>query len=270
MSAASTAPPVVVEAKGLSVRRGGRLVVQDVSLALHAGEAVALVGPNAAGKSTLVRALAGLLPPAAGEVRLGGRRLRDCGRDAVARAIALVTTDDAPAATLSVEERARLGRFPHRGPLRPFTARDDAAVARALARTGVEALAARPLATLSAGERQLAALARGLAQEPLVLLLDEPAAHLDIGHQLRLFRVLDVVRREGVAVLAVIHDLPRAAAWAERLLLLSEGRIVADGGPAEVLGGAAAAAAFEVMIRAEAVAGRPQPVYLFDERPERP
>ena len=159
-----TPATAILEADGLSVRRGARLVVDSVSLALGAGEAVALIGPNAAGKSTLVRALAGLLAPAAGQVRLRGRSLRDCPRDAVARAIALVAPDEAAPATITVAERARLGRYPHRGPLRPFTAEDEAAVTRALARAGVQPLADRPLATLSAGERQLAALARGLAQ----------------------------------------------------------------------------------------------------------
>ena len=143
----------VLEARGVSIRRGPRLVVDDVTLALHAGEALALVGPNAAGKSTLVRALAGVLRPAAGEVLLHGRPLRDAGRDAVARAVALVAPDDAVPATITVSERAQLGRYPHRGPLRPFNAADHAAVAHALARTGVAALADRPLATLSAGER---------------------------------------------------------------------------------------------------------------------
>jgi iron complex transport system ATP-binding protein len=153
--------------------------------------------------------------------------------------------------------------------LRPFTAADEAAVGRALDRTGVAALAGRTLATLSAGERQMAALARGLAQEPAVLLLDEPAAHLDVGHQLRLFRVLDLVRSEGVAVLAVVHDLARAAAWAERLVLLAEGRITAEGASRDVLLSPAAAAAFEVGIRAESIPGRADPVYLFEESPPR-
>ncbi|HUG55234.1 MAG TPA: ABC transporter ATP-binding protein [Vicinamibacteria bacterium] len=257
----------VLEARQLSVRRGRRTVVEAVDLALLPGEAVALVGPNAAGKSTLVRALAGLLPAASGGVRLHGRALADCPRGAVARAIALVTTDDGTTATMTVSERARLGRYPHRGPLRPFTAGDDAAVERALARTGAGALASRAIHTLSAGERQLAALARGLAQEPAVLLLDEPAAHLDVGHQLRLYRVLDEVRGEGVAVLAVIHDLPRAAAWAERLVLMSGGHVAAEGPPDQVLGGPAAALAFDVAIRSESIPGRRQPVYLFEERP---
>ena len=255
----------VLEAVGLSVRRGPRLAVRDVSLALEAGEAVALVGPNAAGKSTLVRALAGLLPAAEGQVRLRGRTLRESGRDTVARAVALVAPDAGPAA-MTVAQRVRLGRYPHRGPFRPFTAEDEAAVTRALARTDIQSLADRPVATLSAGERQLAALARGLAQEPAVLLLDEPAAHLDIGHQHRLFRVLDDVRREGMAVLAVVHDLPRAAAWAGRLLLLAGGRIVAQGPPQAVLAGPQAGDAFEVSIRAQGIPGRSHPVYVFEER----
>src|SRR5262249_54150679 len=143
----------------------------------------------------------------------------------------------------------------------------EAAVARALAPPGTAALARRAITTLSAGERQLAALARGLAQEPAVLLLDEPAAHLDIGHQLRLFRVLDEVRREGVAVLAVVHDLARAAAWAERLVLLARGGVAAEGPPARVLASSAAAEAFEVAIVPQSLPGRVAPVYLFEERP---
>ena len=125
--------------------------------------------------------------------------------------VALVAPDEEAPGTLTVEDRVALGRYPHRGPFRPFDAADAAAVARALDQTGIAHLARRPLATLSAGERQLAALARGLAQEPRVLLLDEPAAHLDVGHQLKLFRVLDGVRGCGVSVLAVVHDLAPAA-----------------------------------------------------------
>jgi iron complex transport system ATP-binding protein len=256
----------LLEASRLSVRRGTRVVVDGVSLTLRAGEAVGLVGPNAAGKSTLVRALAGLLPAHRGAVRLRGRPLRDCGRDTVARLVALVTPEEGAPASMTVADRARLGRYPHRGPFRPFTAEDEAALGRALARAGVDALATRAIGTLSAGERQLAALARGLAQQPAVLLLDEPAAHLDVGHQLRLFRVLDDVRAEGMSVLAVIHDLSRAASWADRLVLLDEGRVRGDGVPAEVLGSPAAAEAFGVSIHAHRVAGRARPVYLFEER----
>ena len=158
---------------------------------------MALVGPNAAGKSTLVRTLAGLLPVTSGAVRLEGKPLAEWGRTALARAVALVTPEEGGPVLLSVQERVALGRYPHRGPFRPLTDADHEAVSLALHRTGIAHLAHRPLATLSSGERQLAALARSLAQQPRVLLLDEPAAHLDIGHQLQLFRILDEIRGGG-------------------------------------------------------------------------
>jgi len=241
-------------------------VLHGVSLQLAAGEALALVGPNAAGKSTLVRALSGLLVPAAGELRVQGRPIGELGRGALARAIALVTTDEQGLPAVTVEEGVALGRYPHRGPFRPWTVEDRAAVTRALEQTGIAELRGRALGTLSAGERQLAALARGLAQEPRILLLDEPSAHLDIGHQLRLFRVLDDVRGCGVAVLAVVHDLARAASWAGRMLLLHDGRLVAEGAPGDVLMSPAAAQAFEVDVRRHVVAGLQQPVFSFEQR----
>jgi iron complex transport system ATP-binding protein len=256
-----------LEARDLSVVRGSRRVLHGVSLALGAGESLALVGPNAAGKSTLVRTLAGLLPPSGGVVELNGRPLGAWARPALARHVALVTPEEEGPPALTVEDRVALGRYPHRGPFLPLTAADRAAVARALERTGIAPLTRRRLGTLSAGERQLAALARGLAQEPDVLLLDEPSAHLDIGHQLALFRVLEEARSRGLAVLAVVHDLQRAAAWAGRMALLCEGRIVAEGSPAEVLAGEAASVAFGVFIRAHPAPGRTELLYGFDERP---
>jgi iron complex transport system ATP-binding protein len=257
----------LLQAFGLSVRRAGREVLSAIDLRLDAGEALALVGPNAAGKSTLVRALAGLLPPAGGRVLLRGRPLRDWPRDALARSVALVASEEEGPDSLSVADRVALGRYPHRGPFRAFTAEDQAAVARALARAGIAGLAGRPLGRLSAGERQLAALARGLAQEPQVLLLDEPGAHLDIGHLLRFFQVLDEARASGVAVIAVIHDLQRAASWAGRMVLIAQGRVAAEGEPRTVLGSEACALAFDVTIRAHALPDLPQPLYSF-EQPE--
>jgi iron complex transport system ATP-binding protein len=263
-----SAVELLLQARALAVDRGKRRVLHDVSLELRAGEALAVVGPNAAGKSTLVQALTGLLPAAAGEVRLAGRPLADWPRDARARTLALVTSREEGLDSLSVADRVALGRYPHRGPFQPWVAEDEAAVSRALARTGIAELAERRLGTLSAGERQLTTLARGLAQEPRVLLLDEPAAHLDVGHQLQLFRTLDEVRRAGVGVLAVIHDLARAAAWAERMLLLHEGRIAAEGAPDAVLATDAAARAFGVKIRGHAVPGVKSALYSFE--PEGP
>ena len=257
----------LLEARALQVARGRSGVLFETSIAVAAGEAVALVGPNASGKSTLVRTLAGLLAPSHGEVRIEGRPLASWPRPALARVLALVTSEEEGPDALSVQDRVALGRYPHLGPLRPLAPRDWETVARALRQVGIEHLARRRLATLSAGERQLAALARGLAQEPRLLILDEPAAHLDIGHQIQLFRVLDEVRRRGVGILAVVHDLARAAAWAERMVLLARGRVMAEGRPSEVLVGRAAAEAFGVGIRGHAVPGLRQRLYSFEEDP---
>jgi iron complex transport system ATP-binding protein len=256
--------PLLV-ALDLHVARGRSPVLRGVDLAVREGEAVALVGPNAAGKSTLVCALAGLLPATRGRVLFRGRPLHAASRMALAREVALVAPEEGGPDALTVEERVALGRYPHRGPFLPFTSEDRDSVERALARTGISGLADRRLGSLSAGERQLAALARGLAQEPRVLLLDEPAAHLDIGHQLSLFRVLDQVRSEGVAVLAVIHELQRAASWAGRMVLLDAGRVVAEGPPEDVLLSAACASAFGVAVRAHREASFEGCLYSFQE-----
>jgi len=255
----------VLDAAELVVARGGIPILHGVSVTLRAGEALALVGPNAAGKSTLVRTLAGLLPITSGVVRLDGRPLAEWGRSALARAVALVTPEEGAPVLLSVKERVALGRYPHRGPFLPLTQADHEAVDRALQQTGIPHLAHRRLSTLSSGERQLAALARSLAQQPRVLLLDEPAAHLDVGHQLQLFRILDEIRAGGVTVLAVVHDLQRAGAWAERMLLLDGGRLAAEGAPADVLGSEECARAFHVAIRGHAAAGLRHSLYSFEE-----
>jgi iron complex transport system ATP-binding protein len=259
-----------IEVEGLDVARGRRLVLQGVRFTLAPGESVALVGRNAVGKSTLVRTLAGLLRPAAGVVRLEGRPLSTWPRQALARAVALIAAEDDGASLLTVADRVRLGRYPHRGAFQAYREDDLSAVDRALEATGITHLASRRIGTLSAGERQLAALARGLAQEPSVLLLDEPAAHLDVGHQLELYRILDQVRGTGVAVLAVVHDLQRAADWARRMVLLHGGRIAAEGSPHEVLASSACADAFAVCIRAHRAEDLAQPLYSFTELGDTP
>jgi iron complex transport system ATP-binding protein len=185
--------------------------------------------------------------------------------EARARHVALVMSEEGAFDALTVRDRVALGRYPHRGPFLPFRPSDDAAVDSALEATGIVHLARRALHSLSAGERQLASLARGLAQEPRLLLLDEPGAHLDVGHQLRLFRILDDARTHGVGVLAVVHDLQRAAAWAQRMILLAQGRVVLTGTPAEVLSSPECARVFEVTIRRHEVPGSSQAVYSFEE-----
>jgi iron complex transport system ATP-binding protein len=259
----------LVLADRLSVDLGGARVLSGATLAIEAGETLALVGPNAAGKSTLLRALAGLLPASDGAVVLEGRPLPLWGRRALARTVALVTAEDQGPDTLQVFDRVALGRYPHLGPFKTPSDHDRRAVAAALERVGIRHLQDRRLGTLSEGERQLASLARGLAQEAAVLLLDEPASHLDVGHELHLFSILDEVAQQGVAVLAVVHDLQRAAAWASRMALVHEGRIAAQGAPLDVLTSAECARAFSVQIRSHALPGLPHPLYTFESVPGR-
>ena len=255
----------LAEARALVVARGKCTVLHGVDLTVGLGEAVAIVGPNAAGKTTLLQSLAGLLPSAEGAVLLKGKPVGDWKRDALARVVALVGAEEGTPSPLTVEDRVRLGRYPHRGPFRPLTSEDGAAVERAIRLARVESLAHRRLDTLSAGERQLAALARGLAQEPELLLLDEPAAHLDVRHQLHVFRILQDVRARGVAIVAIVHDLQRAADWADRMILVASGRIAAEGRPSEVLSSKACSEALRVAIRSHAFPGRAEPLYSFEE-----
>jgi iron complex transport system ATP-binding protein len=263
-------PSPLLEAQRLSVSLEGHPVVHEVEVSLAAGDTIALVGPNAAGKSTLLRALTGLLVPSEGAVLLRGRALASWGRGAVARSVALVTAEDEGHDSLRVVDRVALGRYPHLGPFRAPRPRDREAVESALDLAGIAHLATRPLGTLSAGERQLASLARGLAQEAEVLLLDEPASHLDVGHELRLFSILDEVARSGVAILAVVHDLQRAGAWASRIVLLEKGRVACIGSPRDVLSSDACARAFSVRIRSHAVPGLPDVLYSFEEMDKEP
>jgi len=223
----------VIEARGLGVDRGRRSVLRGVDMALAAGEGLALVGPNAAGKSTLVRALAGLLPTARGEVLLQGRPLAGWPRSALAQRVALVAAEDEAPDRIAVEDRVALGRYPHRGALAPLRDEDRAAVARALRQTEIDHLARRPLGTLSAGERQLAALARGLAQEPLVLLLDEPAAGVPSLESERILEVLDQLPAD-IAILIIEHDMDLVFRFARRITVLVQGQVLCEGTPAEI------------------------------------
>ena len=222
--------------EGLTVQLGDTRVVDDVDVALRPGELLGLVGPNGAGKTTLLRALLGLLP-ARGTVVLAGQPLAALGPRATARLAASVPQAGSAVGSFSAEETVLAGRTPH---LRSFlqweTAHDRDVAWQAMDQTATAPLAERLVAELSGGERQRVLLARALAQEPRVLLLDEPTANLDLGHQVR---VLGLVRRlvdeAGLAAIAAIHDLELAARFCHRLLLLHAGRVVAEGPPNAVL-----------------------------------
>jgi len=223
----------VVEATGIRVHRGGRPVLRDVSLQVRAGEVVAVVGPNGAGKSTLVGVLAGDLAPQAGSVALDGRPVGSWQPLELAMRRAVLPQETHVAFPFTVAEIVSMGRSPWVGTSRQ---RDDTSVvAAALEALDALSLADRRFPTLSGGERARVAMARVLAQDARLLLLDEPLAALDLHHQVL---VLDRARRHaaaGGAVVAVIHDLSLAAAHADRMVLLAEGALAAAGTPAEVL-----------------------------------
>lgn len=226
------------EASGLTYRYGGatRDALHEVDLAVEAGTVYCVVGPNGSGKSTLLRVLLGILPASGGRVRLEGRPVDEWARRDMAKQVGVVPQTEELVFPIRVRELVSMGRYPHVGPFRPLGAEDLEAVERAMARCEVGDLADRPVPTLSGGERQRARLARALAQEPAAFALDEPSAALDIAHEMAIFELLRrLARRDGATVLVVTHNLNLAARYADRLLVLDQGRVAAEGLPADVL-----------------------------------
>ena len=214
------------------MRLGGRRVVDGVTLHLQAGQWAAIVGPNGAGKSSLLTLLAGLRVPHAGSVALHGKPLASMPAAERARGLAWLSQHGDAEGDIAVRDVVRLGRIPRHGLFGATDASDEAAVDHALAATQTTAFAARPLNELSGGERQRVLLARALAVQAPVLLLDEPATHLDAPHQRALLRTLAELAAAGTAVAAVLHDLTQALA-ADRVLLMDNGSLVADGAPGD-------------------------------------
>jgi iron complex transport system ATP-binding protein len=223
-------------ARALHLAYARHQVLRGVHFELRPGEIVALLGPNGSGKSTFLRGLGRLLTPSGGAVELDGKALASWSPAQFARRVALLSQLHERVSDLTVRELVALGRHPHQGFLSLPSARDDAAVAVALSQTGLAGLADRPVGELSGGEAQRAWFALALAQEPQILLLDEPTAYLDLQHQLA---VLELIRRlnteRGLAVVMALHDLGQAARYASRLVLLKDGAVLADGPPETVL-----------------------------------
>ncbi|MGO9036728.1 MAG: ABC transporter ATP-binding protein [Steroidobacteraceae bacterium] len=237
------ADPVVLSCRDLAVAYGSRMVFEAVSLELVAGQWTAVVGPNGSGKSTLLRTLAGLMSAKAGTIHLQGRRLAAWPRRERARNLAWLAQTAAPT-ELTAAEVVALGRFAHSGWLAHRKAEDDAAMLRAMRATGSLAWARRRLSTLSGGERQRVHLARVLAVEAPVLLLDEPTTHLDPPHQEDVARLLrEQAHVGGVSVLSAIHDLSLALT-ADRLIVLGHRGVVGHGTVREALSGDWLSAAF--------------------------
>ncbi len=225
----------MIAATDVAVELDGARILDGVSASVEDGEWVTLIGPNGAGKTTLLRAVAGLVA-ASGSIELGGRELRDLSRRELARMVALVPQAPMTPAEMTVGEYVLLGRTPHIAYFGTEGAGDVAAADRALARLDLVRFHGRRLGTLSGGERQRVVLARALVQEAPILLLDEPTSGLDIGRQQQALELVDSLRREdGLTVLSAMHDLTLAGQYADRLVFVDGGRVVASGLPRDVL-----------------------------------
>ena len=228
-------------------RAGGPLVVNGVSLSIERGDLVGLLGPNGSGKTTLLKLLGGLLRPLRGAVSFKGAALAEWPRREAARKIADVPQETHAPFDFSVMEIVLMGRFPHLGPFALEGPEDLAIAHRALEATGTSAFAARPFHTLSGGEKQRVVIASALAQTPELLLLDEPTASLDVGHQLEVQQLLSRLNTGGqVAMVLSTHDLNLAASLCRRLVLIRDGRVLASGPTADVLTPAAVRALYDV------------------------
>jgi len=230
------ARPALLAAREVRVAIGGVPILHGADVTLDAGELVAVVGPNGAGKSTFARAVAGLQGIAGGTVEWSGVDVRRLRGRRLARVRAFVPQRPRVPEGILVRDAVRIGRSPHVAPFRRMTRADREAVERAMARTGVERFAARPLTTLSGGELQRVQIAVALAQEAPVVIADEPTPHLDRGAAAGLARLLRELTEDGLGVLLVVHDLALAAALADRVVVLAHGRSVVTGAAAEVLG----------------------------------
>jgi iron complex transport system ATP-binding protein len=249
-----------VEVVGLSAAYGRTRVLESVRLTVEPGGWLAIIGPNGSGKSTLLRSILGFHPHE-GLVRLDGVPTTGMHRRDRARCLAYAPQTPVLPDGVTTRDYVTLGRTPHRPLLSAPRGVDRQIVADVMDRLGLGPMAERTLATLSGGEQQRAVLARALAQQPRVLLLDEPTASLDLGHAQQVLDLVDRLRRQdGLTVLSTLHDLTLAGQYADRLALLSEGRVVAEGRPTDVL--TAAALATHYGARAQVLAGPNGPTVM--------
>lgn len=225
----------MIEARDIHFSYRGRAVLKGASLALGMGELVCLLGANGAGKSTLLKIMLGLLHPAAGKVSLGDTPLCDIGRRPLARQVAYVPQVHTAPFPYTVRQVVLMGRLPATGLFKAAGVADHLAAKQAIDHLGIGHLAERAYTEVSGGERQLALIARALAQEARLLIMDEPLAGLDYGHQVRLLGRLESLAEEGYGVLMTTHDPDQPLSGCDRVALLIDGRIAADGVPSDVL-----------------------------------
>ncbi|MES1933513.1 ABC transporter ATP-binding protein [Salinisphaera shabanensis T35B1] len=233
------APPLSLtsplQAEKLCVTYGRRPVLSELDIAFPREQVTAIVGPNGCGKSTLLSALARLHTPQAGRITLERRDIRSYGARELARALALLPQNVTAPEGLTAAELIRFGRQPHQSWLRQWSAEDAAVVDAALAAADLQALAHRPLEAMSGGQRQRAWIAMAIAQQTPVLLLDEPTTALDLGHAIEVFELVRDLAAEGKTVVMVLHDLGNACRYADHLVAMRDGRVVAAGPPSEIV-----------------------------------
>jgi iron complex transport system ATP-binding protein len=249
-----------LEARGVTVHRGARTVLDSVSVYAAPGDVIGVVGPNGCGKSTLLRALVGVARPQSGEVLLDGRDITTLSARRRARSVATVLQENPTDFDLRAREVVAMGRAPFKRMLQRDDAADAAIIDRALELVGVAHLADQPVTMMSGGERQRVVVARAVAQQPRLLVLDEPINHLDIRHQ---FDVLALPRTLGVTAVIALHDLNLAAHHCDRLYVVHHGRVVRSGPPAEVLTAELLREVYDIgaVVRPHPVTGRPEISY---------
>lgn len=227
--------PARLAATDLTIGYDRRVISEGLSVAIPDGSFTVIVGANASGKSTLLRALTRLLTPIAGTVRLDERSLSDYPPKELARAVGLLPQTSLAPDGITVVDLVARGRYPHQGFLRQWSPQDEAAVTAAMDATGTTDLSGRLVSELSGGQRQRAWIAMSLAQETPILLLDEPTTFLDIAHQIELMELLTDLNAQGRTLVAVLHDLNQAARYGSHLIAVKDGRVVAEGAPADIV-----------------------------------
>lgn len=250
---------MLLETEHLTAGYGDKIILDDLTLALPAGKITALIGPNGCGKSTLLKCFSRLLTPRSGRLTLDGQALSALSPRQLARKLALLPQQQLTPEGIGVEELVAYGRSPWLNLWGRLGADDRQWVRQAMKKTGIEALARRRVSELSGGQRQRAFLAMALAQNTPTLLLDEPTTWLDINHQVELMKLLQRLNREGKTLLAVLHDLNQASRYCDHIVMLSQGKLIAQGAPHEVMTPELLAGVFHIdaEIHRDPVSGRP-------------